>query len=147
MGIPIKDNDCLVSLLNLASLKAEKTGIAKGKPSKIEGIGVFKVKVASINSMAIKAGNTPKVTISAKESKSFPIGELAFNNLAANPSRKSNKQAKKIKYDALTRFPLVASSIPRTPHKRFRQVIVFGMCLCSFILQVLILPNCTKWII
>ncbi|CAN5292892.1 hypothetical protein BH23BAC1_BH23BAC1_29200 [soil metagenome] len=45
----------------------------------------------------IMEGNTPKVTISAKESNSFPIGVKAFKSLAKNPSRKSKKAAAHIK--------------------------------------------------
>jgi hypothetical protein len=45
----------------------------------------------------IKAGRTPKVTISARESSCFPISLLTFKILATNPSKKSNKAAKKIK--------------------------------------------------
>ena len=38
-------------------------------------------------------GKTPKLTISAKLSSSFPIGEETFNNLAAVPSKKSKTNA------------------------------------------------------
>ena len=38
----------------------------------------------------INPGTTPKVTMSASESRSFPIGELTPNKRAAKPSKKSN---------------------------------------------------------
>jgi hypothetical protein len=43
------------------------------------------------------AGNTPKLTMSASESSSFPIEDDTFNILAAKPSKKSNTQAAHIK--------------------------------------------------
>lgn len=42
-------------------------------------------------------GKTPKVTTSANESKSLPIGLEAFRSLAANPSKKSKIEANPIK--------------------------------------------------
>lgn len=42
-----------------------------------------------INLYIITPGTTPKVTMSANESKSFPIGELTPNKRAAKPSKKS----------------------------------------------------------
>ena len=75
------------------------------------------------------AGSTPKLTISARESSSFPISEYAFRSLAANPSQKSNPAAANMSGKAMSIRPCKVKITPRVPEIRFIEVIVFGICL------------------
>lgn len=65
--------------------KSENMSIAKS-------ILKFKIDRAIILYI-INPGNKPNVTISAKLSRSFPIGELTFNKRAVKPSKKSRTAA------------------------------------------------------
>ena len=72
VGNPIKEFDCLVSILNFANRMAEKTGIVKAIQTKQ---ALFNVKVACIKMNIIAPGATPNVTMSANESSCLPISE------------------------------------------------------------------------
>ena len=76
----------------------------------------------------ITPGKNPKLTISAKESRSFPIGDFTFNKRATIPSKKSKIPEKITKYAAVSKLPLNAKTIPIQPEKRFAQVIALGRC-------------------
>ena len=71
-------------------------------------------------------GATPKLTISARESRSFPIGEYAFSDLAARPSKKSKNAASNTKIRGAT--GLDEQITAKQPQSRLQQVKVFGMC-------------------
>ena len=88
------------------------------------------------NLYIITPGTTPKVTISAKLSKSFPIGETTLSNRAANPSKKSKIAANPTKYADITKSPSNALTIAKQPHNRLQHVIVFGMYCLIFIFYV-----------
>ena len=53
----------------------------------------------------IRAGAKPKVTMSAKLSKSFPIEDETFNKRAKKPSKKSNTIERPIKYEPKIKSP------------------------------------------
>ena len=72
-------------------------------------------------------GNTPKVTMSANESNSFPIADCVCSNRAENPSKKSNKAPTPIMYAADTKSPLNAKTIPMQPLNKFNEVIKLGI--------------------
>ena len=76
----------------------------------------------------IIAGATPKLTISARLSSSFPNSEYALSNLADKPSRKSNIIAANIRHEAVTRFPFAAKIIAINPDARLSDVMKFGKC-------------------
>ena len=75
----------------------------------------------------MKAGRRPKLTESARESSSFPIGEYAPKALAAKPSKKSKTAAASISMKETSSLPENAQTIPATPLSRFSEVIVFGI--------------------
>lgn len=99
-GSPINDDFCRASVLNFASRKAEKTGIANEHSIKIliRGGVLHCVEVARSfkKQNSIMPGATPKLTMSARESRSLPIGEQAFSSRAAKPSAKSKSAAANI---------------------------------------------------
>ena len=78
---------------------------------------------------SMMAGRTPKLTMSARESNSLPMLEYAFNNLAANPSQKSNHAEASINGKAMSIRPSKVKITPRVPASRFIEVIVLGICL------------------
>lgn len=73
-------------------------------------------------------GATPKETISAKESSSFPMTEDTLSMRAANPSQKSKIADTIIHTDAASKFPFSAAMQDMHPETRFKHVNVFGMC-------------------
>ncbi|HNQ00575.1 MAG TPA: hypothetical protein PKK99_16045, partial [Bacteroidia bacterium] len=80
VGSPINEVLCLVSMLNFASLRAEKTVITNGKNCRIclkllDSMIVDKLDICN-NLNTINPGTNPKLTASANESSSFPIGEV-----------------------------------------------------------------------
>lgn len=79
-------------------------------------------------------GRTPKVTTSASESNSFPIGEVTLRILAANPSKKSKIQAININREAFCRLVWKTSVIPKQPQSKLQQVKKLGMCFLMFII-------------
>ena len=89
-----------MSILNLANRRPEKMGMANADSSKSLHIhDSFHDRLYnnwSIKLNSIIPGATPKLTISASESSSFPIAEYAFNRRAARPSEKSNTAAMKM---------------------------------------------------
>jgi hypothetical protein len=75
-------------MLKMASRMAEQTAI------KMAMYGKYALSDFSAISVNMKSeGKTPKLTTSARESSSLPMGELTFNARATKPSRKSNTQA------------------------------------------------------
>ena len=88
VGRPMNESVCCVSILNFASRSAEKM-VRKNATYGSKLLG----EIVLISWNITMPGRTPKLTTSASESSSFPIGELAFNILAIKPSRKSNTQA------------------------------------------------------
>ena len=99
-GRPKKDFVWRVSILNFANRSAEKTGIANAESrSNLYIQNSFHDKLynrLSIKLNSIIPGATPKLTTSANESSSFPMGENAFKSRAAKPSKKSKTAAMKI---------------------------------------------------
>lgn len=77
-------------------------------------------------------GTTPKVTMSAKESKSFPIGELTPSKRAAKPSKKSSTAAIPTKATAHPKLPSNTCTMAKQPHNKLPQVIKLGMFCFSF---------------
>jgi hypothetical protein len=76
-----------------------------------------------------RLGKTPKVTLSANESRSLPIFELDFKALAANPSKKSAIPAIINKYStsSMDSKPWIESEkMAKTPHAKLQQVRKFG---------------------
>src|SRR5690606_9268565 len=73
-------------------------------------------------------GNNPKLTTSASESSSFPIGELTFSSRATNPSKKSNTPASHTKYAAGMSRPSRTKTTPKQPQIRLQHVKKFGKC-------------------
>ena len=104
-GRPKKEVVWRVSILNFAKRSAEKMGITNADSSRSLHIhDSFHDKLYSSWSIKLKSiipGATPKLTISARESSSFPMGEYAFNMRAAKPSVKSNTAAMKMAIIAL----------------------------------------------
>ena len=123
VGTPMNESFCRISILNFAKRMAAKTD--NDKPSHDHcPAPVF------INKFLIKIpGNTPKLTTSAKESNSFPIGLETFNILALAPSRKSKTQAAQTNQAVGISGLVKEQIIPAHPHNRFPDVNAFGMCL------------------
>ena len=81
----------------MASLNAEHTAISNAMYGRYPG----RESVDSILYIN-KEGSAPKLTMSAIESSSLPIGEDTFNMRAAKPSKKSNRHAAQTKYAVST---------------------------------------------
>ncbi len=84
-GKPINTLFCLVSILNLASLTAEKEGISKAAKGRYNEVVCWLISMCIIH-----AGSMPKVIKSARESSCWPSGEYALSSRATQPSRKSH---------------------------------------------------------
>jgi len=85
------------------------------------------------NSLTIRkyariAGATPKLTISASESSSFPISDLTCNRRAVIPSKKSKTIPTRIRIAAAVNSPYIARKIASVPEITFIQVIRLGIC-------------------
>src|SRR5579862_4193882 len=93
VGNPIKFSAWRVSLLNFASLSAEKTDIRKAMKFKYGLILGICGDCKNI-SYIMADGKNPKLTISASESRSFPIPEKERKTREANPSKKSKIAAR-----------------------------------------------------
>ena len=113
VGKPMKPIVCLSSRLNLASLSAEKAAMRKARkgvwentidtmlfnmPSSISRRYIPLRFAIRLKSMA--EGATPKVTTSASESSSLPIGELTPKRRALMPSKKSKTAPAMIAHSA-----------------------------------------------
>src|SRR6478735_794994 len=85
---PLKESCCVSSTLKIARRKAEQIAIKKAIKGRY-GLD----EDASIILYMTKEGNKPKLTMSASESSSLPIGDDTFRNRAAKPSKKSNTPA------------------------------------------------------
>ncbi len=92
VGNPLKESLWVSSRLKIANRKAEKVAIAKAIKGSHSDSLAFPMSLYMTT-----AGNTPKLTMSASESSSFPIGEETFKSRAANPSKKSQRPASQIK--------------------------------------------------
>jgi len=66
--------------------------------------------------------------MSAKESSSAPMGELTFNNLASNPSKKSANRDTIIKIGISSKRPMNRLTIAKQPQSKFSNVKLLGMC-------------------
>lgn len=77
VGTPMKEVVCRVSRLNLANRKAEKAAMRNAVYGIYASKGIRNVGVCtSLNKeKMMNAGATPKLTLSANESSSFPIVE------------------------------------------------------------------------
>jgi hypothetical protein len=136
IGKPLNVFVCVESKLNIASRIAPHTGIIEGininniafMLSEFISIGPFNDMDSLRRRYIIIPGATPKLTMSARLSSSFPIAEYALSNLADKPSRKSNIIAASISHEAVTRFPLAAKIIAINPDARLSDVIKFGKC-------------------
>lgn len=123
VGKPRKLSCWRSSILNLASLSAEKQPKSKGnKPSAGPTASTYSID-------NIIDGSSPKLTTSERESSSLPTSEYAFNNLAAKPSQKSQTAAASIMTKESSSLPSKANTIPTAPQRKFPQVIVFGIFL------------------
>ena len=99
LGNPLKSSDCFLSILNLASLKAEnitirnadsiKNKIDNLKEVKPEKIELF-ININLFNWNIKMEGRSPKLITSAKLSSCFPNSLQAFSIFAKKPSKKSN---------------------------------------------------------
>ncbi len=95
VGTPMNESCCFSSMLNLAKRKAENAA------NKNETYGSIELVEAAESKVYITiVGNTPKLTMSARESNSLPIGEETLSIRAAKPSKKSNTQASHTQYAA-----------------------------------------------
>ena len=106
VGIPINELVWRVSILNLAKRSAENMAITKEESTIVNSFALSceRMKLSfspnsemRINLNMIIVGATPKLTISANESSSLPISELALSKRAAKPSEKSKMAAMAIK--------------------------------------------------
>ncbi len=82
---PLNESLCVSSTLKIAKRRAAPTAIKKAT----NGIQSLLLTPNNILYMT-REGSNPKLTISAKESSSLPIGELTLSIRAAKPSKKSN---------------------------------------------------------
>lgn len=106
---PLKDSFWLSSILNLARRIAAEIAIIAGTARVVISPTVVvgppeKTVVPVIEDRIVyttTAGATPKLTTSARESRSLPMGENAFNNLAEKPSKKSKTMAAIISHAAV----------------------------------------------
>jgi len=55
-----------------------------------------------------------------------------LSTLAARPSKKSKKMPAKAKKDAETKSPETANIIATQPQSRFKEVMMFGICLIIY---------------
>lgn len=78
----------------------------------------------------ISEGAIPKLTISARESNSFPIVDETFNSLATNPSKKSKTVPNSINNGAnnMPFSQLYKVYIDNMPHNKLQSVTPFGIC-------------------
>jgi len=121
VGKPIKESFWRMSILNLASLIEANT--ANNKPVHDQ----MPMPDAASMLFIMIPGNTPKLTTSASESSSFPIGLDTFNNLALNPSRKSKTQAAHTNQAVGISGLVNEQIIPTQPQIRFPDVSALGM--------------------
>ena len=106
--------------LNLANLKATQTTYAKhiSQPTL--------PRVFSDQKYIIKAGATPKLITSVKESNSLPTLDVPFNNLAIRPSKPSMIAAAIIAIIAISNLLLNANLIELKPMHTPTNVKMFG---------------------
>ena len=121
----MKTNFCPLSLLKRARRKAAKAASKKLKYFNTGFLIILKTN---------KPGATPKVTTSASESRSLPIGLLTFNIRATVPSKKSNTVPKKIIILAYKIRPCSRKLMDKTPDSKFNIVMKLGKNLLSIII-------------
>src|SRR5690606_30121048 len=73
-------------------------------------------------------GTNPKLTTSANESNSLPIGDLTFSARATRPSKKSKTPERITQYAARSSRLASAKVTPTQPLNRLKQVIRLGRC-------------------
>ncbi len=121
VGTPMNASLCRVSILNLANRTAAKTGSAKpihAHTPMLEVVNRF---------LIMMPGSTPKLTMSASESSSLPIGLDIFNRRAMKPSKKSKTQAAHTNQaDGISGF-VKEQMMPTHPHSRLPDVKALGM--------------------
>ena len=81
---------------------------------------------------SIVDGATPKVTTSASESSSFPIGDDTISSLADIPSKKSKAAPITIHRSAVSNCPWKAKDVAMHPEMRLQEVMVLGICFFTF---------------
>lgn len=74
-------------------------------------------------------GATPKVTQSASESNSLPMGEDTLRKRADMPSKKSNVAPARIHIKAILASPVKTRQVAMQPEMRLQQVSALGMFL------------------
>ena len=127
VGSPMNDDVWRSSRLNFARRYADRAGIRNAVYFKKFILSLLRVRLF-IMPKTIKAGATPKVTTSAKESSSLPMGDCTFSNRATMPSKKSNTAPRNMNAAARSRFIFMACQVAKAPQVRLDNVIVFGMC-------------------
>lgn len=83
------------------------------------GLGIEKAKRV--------AGATPKLTRSARESRSLPTGDCALSQRATAPSNTSNSAAARINKIPAWVWSRAKSHKAKTPQARFPRVSALGM--------------------
>jgi hypothetical protein len=121
VGTPMNASLCRVSILNLANRMAAKTGNAKPIHDHTP------LPEAAKRFFIMTPGSTPKLTMSASESSSLPIGLDTFNRRAVKPSKKSKMQAAHTNQaDGISGF-VKEQMMPAQPHSRLPDVKALGM--------------------
>mgnify|MGYP001093111979 CR=1 FL=1 len=142
VGSPLKEVVWVVSILKTARRMPAQTGMTEGtirarnisaEPAVISPVTPAP-RAEERRACIRNAGATPKLTMSARLSSSFPISEYAFSILAEKPSRKSKIIAASISQDAVERSPFEARITAIKPEIRFNEVMKFGICLMKVIL-------------
>ncbi len=121
VGKPMNASLCRVSILNLASRMAAKTGNA----NPIHDQAPMPEAVNKV--FMIMLGSTPKLTMSASESSSLPIGLDTFNIRAEKPSKKSKTQAAQTNQAGGISGFVKEQMMPTHPHSKLPDVKAFGM--------------------
>ena len=139
-GIPSKklsfqDGSSSELILNLASLKATHTTYVKqtNHPNLS--------RYCKFQKYIIKAGATPKLITSPKESNSLPILDVPLINLAIRPSNASINPANNIAIIATVNFPSIANFIEVNPMQTPIKVIALGRIILVFLSDTIIWQN------
>ena len=121
VGTPMNESLWRVSILNLAKRRAAKT--ISNNPIHDQA-----PNPAAVNKFFMTIpGNTPKLTMSARESSSLPMGLDTFNMRAAKPSKKSNTHAVHTNHSVGISGLVNEQMIPAQPLSKFPEVRALGM--------------------
>ena len=93
----------------------------------------------------MKAGATPKLIMSVRESNSFPTSEVPLINLAILPSNQSKTAAKIIAIIANSNLPSKANLIEVSPMHTPISVSMFGKITLALFLSLTILKFFFLW--